>query len=75
MWQLVAERGCSYVLMHRRGDARTMNSLAHYSDVVAEVEAELLQLCEQLNKLVFNASRSCWILALALPKPPSTTWS
>ena len=50
MWQLVAERGCPYVLMHRRGNARTMNSLAHYGDVVAEVEAELLQLCEQAQQ-------------------------
>ena len=50
MWQVVAKRGCPYVLMHRRGDARTMNSLAHYSDVVAEVEAELLQLCEQAQQ-------------------------
>ena len=50
MWQLVAGRGCPYVLMHRRGDARTMNSLAHYRDVVTEVKAELLQLCEQAQQ-------------------------
>ena len=50
MWSTVAERGCPYVLMHRRGDARSMDSLAHYNDVVSEVAAELLQLCEQAQQ-------------------------
>ena len=50
MWNTVAEKGCPYVLMHRRGDARTMNSLANYDDVVSEVEAELLVLCEQAQQ-------------------------
>lgn len=44
MLPLVARHGCPCVLMHRRGDSRTMNALAHYRDVVAEVEAELLVL-------------------------------
>ena len=51
MWKTVAEKGCPYVLMHRRGDARTMNSLANYDDVVSEVEAELLVLCEQAQQV------------------------
>ena len=50
MWGTVAEKGCPYVLMHRRGDARTMNNLANYDDVVSEVEAELLVLCEQAQQ-------------------------
>jgi len=54
MWQVVAKRGCPYVLMHRRGDARTMNSLAHYSDVVAEVKAELLQGLSRLQALGYS---------------------
>ena len=44
MLPLVARHRCPYVLMHRRGDSRTMDTLAHYQDVVAEVEAELLVL-------------------------------
>ena len=47
MWPTIADYGCPYVLMHRRGDARSMDSLAHYDDVVSEVETELLRLCEQ----------------------------
>ncbi|HQT75507.1 MAG: dihydropteroate synthase [Rhodospirillales bacterium 20-64-7] len=39
---LVAERGCPVVLMHMRGTPATMNTLATYQDVLAEVRAELL---------------------------------
>ena len=42
MLPLVARRRCPYVLMHRRGDSRTMDAMAHYKDVVGEVEAALL---------------------------------
>lgn len=38
---LIAERNVPYVLMHRRGSAQTMDSLAEYGDVVEEVIAEL----------------------------------
>ncbi|WP_285727066.1 dihydropteroate synthase [Psychromicrobium xiongbiense] len=41
MVELIAERQVPYVLMHRRGTAKTMDSLARYQDVVAEVLAEL----------------------------------
>ncbi|MHA7154484.1 dihydropteroate synthase [Arthrobacter sp. TMN-50] len=40
---LIAERNVPYVLMHRRGTAATMGSLAHYGEVVDEVIAELTQ--------------------------------
>ena len=43
MLPLVARWRCPYVLMHRRGDSRTMDNLAHYEDVVGEVEAALLR--------------------------------
>ena len=38
---LVAARGCPVVLMHMRGTPATMNGLTQYSDVVADVTAEL----------------------------------
>ena len=38
---LIAARGCPVVLMHMRGVPETMNSLAQYADVVAEVRQEL----------------------------------
>ena len=44
--RLLASAGCPLVLMHSRGDSRSMNSLAHYGDVVAEVRAGLLAATE-----------------------------
>ncbi|MHA7269411.1 dihydropteroate synthase [Arthrobacter sp. HLT1-20] len=41
MIALIAERQVPYVLMHSRGDSRSMDSLTQYADVVAEVVAEL----------------------------------
>ncbi len=38
---LAAKRGCPVVLMHTRGTPATMNTLAHYDDVAADVLAEL----------------------------------
>lgn len=43
MLPLVARWRCPYVLMHRRGDSRTMDAMAHYKDVMLEVEAALLR--------------------------------
>jgi dihydropteroate synthase len=38
---VLAAHECAVVLMHMRGTPATMNALAHYHDVVAEVRAEL----------------------------------
>jgi dihydropteroate synthase len=43
MAPLVAQAGCPWILMHWRGHSRDMLDLAVYSDVVAEVRAELLE--------------------------------
>lgn len=40
---VVAAHQCPVVLMHMRGTPATMNGLAHYNDVVAEVRVELSQ--------------------------------
>jgi dihydropteroate synthase len=41
MAALAAKNGVPVILMHRRGDARTMQKLAVYDDVVADVKREL----------------------------------
>ncbi len=41
MAELVARTKVPYILMHRRGDAATMDSLTQYGDVAADVAAEL----------------------------------
>ena len=47
MAKLVADAGCPWVLMHWRGHSRDMRRLAVYTDVVAEVRAELAQRVEE----------------------------
>ncbi len=47
MFELVAERACPYMLMHRRGTPRTMDALAIYDDVVREVMQALQRQVEQ----------------------------
>ena len=39
--RVVADAGCPYVLMHSRGDSRSMDRLTDYGDVVDDVCAEL----------------------------------
>jgi dihydropteroate synthase len=41
MARVVVDHGAPWILMHWRGHSRDMNSLATYTDVVAEVRAEL----------------------------------
>ena len=48
MAELVAASNVPYILTHRRGDARTMDSLAQYQDVAGEVVAELAGVRDKL---------------------------
>ncbi|KQQ92248.1 dihydropteroate synthase [Arthrobacter sp. Leaf141] len=48
MAELVAATKVPYILTHRRGDARTMDSLAEYTDVAGEVAAELAGVRDKL---------------------------
>ena len=41
IFNVIAENGCSYVLTHSRGNSKTMDSLAKYSNVVLDVKNEL----------------------------------
>ena len=43
MPELIARTGAHYILMHNRGDSRTMDSLTDYDDVVQDVIAELTE--------------------------------
>ena len=48
MAEFVAASRVPYILTHRRGDARTMNSLSEYKDVAGEVVAELAGVRDKL---------------------------
>jgi dihydropteroate synthase len=50
MGRLVAERGVPLVLMHLRGDFRTMHREPRYHDVMAEVKAELQEALERAEQ-------------------------
>ena len=50
MVDLVAERGAYYVLMHNRGDSRTMDSLSDYADVLEDVIAETTKVRNRLRE-------------------------
>ena len=41
IFNVVADKGCPYVLTHSRGNSKTMDSLAKYSNVVLDVKNEL----------------------------------
>ncbi|WP_370375549.1 dihydropteroate synthase [Micromonospora sp. HM5-17] len=43
MAKVVVEANCPWILMHWRGHSKRMQELAHYTDVVADVRAELAQ--------------------------------
>lgn len=49
MWELVAASGAGYVLMHMRGDPRTMDALTQYDDVVTAVAGALVSCAERLE--------------------------
>lgn len=65
---LVAERGCPLVLMHSRGDSSTMDSLARYGDVGAEVEAELLRATEAACRVGVAEQTIVWDPGLGFAK-------
>jgi dihydropteroate synthase len=47
LWTVAAELGVGWVAMHRRGTPTTMQSLAVYDDVVAEVTSELVEMADR----------------------------
>jgi len=46
MPELIADTGAHYVVMHNRGNSKTMDGLSDYDDLVAEVVAETQQIID-----------------------------
>ncbi|MCT0212753.1 MULTISPECIES: dihydropteroate synthase [unclassified Synechococcus] len=65
---VVAEFGCPYVLMHSRGDSRSMDGLAAYADVVAEVREELLRASEAAHLAGVRTDQLIWDPGLGFAK-------
>jgi dihydropteroate synthase len=68
MASLVAQQGCPYVLMHSRGDSRTMDGLAEYVDVVAEVRSALEAATVSLLAAGVRAEQIVWDPGLGFAK-------
>jgi len=66
--KVVAEAGCPYVLMHSRGDSRSMDGLAVYGDVVREVRQELLAATERAQAAGVQAAQLIWDPGLGFAK-------
>jgi dihydropteroate synthase len=65
---VVADADCPYVLMHSRGDSGSMDALANYSDVVAEVRQELLVSTDRALAAGVKPERLLWDPGLGFAK-------
>ncbi len=65
---VVAAADCPCVLMHSRGDSRTMDALARYGDVVAEVREELLRATDRALAAGVHPERILWDPGLGFAK-------
>ena len=66
--KVVAKAGCPYVLMHSRGDCQTMDALAVYGDVAAEVRQELLVATGRALAAGVKAQQVIWDPGLGFAK-------
>ncbi|MEB3255934.1 MAG: dihydropteroate synthase [Synechococcaceae cyanobacterium] len=65
---LAAAADCPYVLMHSRGDSRTMDGEASYVDVVAEVRQELLRATDRALAAGVRPRQLVWDPGLGFAK-------
>lgn len=65
---LAASADCPLVLMHSRGDSRSMAGLAHYDDVVSEVRAGLLEATETALGAGVRPTQVIWDPGLGFAK-------
>ena len=75
MFGVVAEHDVDYVLMHWRGHSDTMDSRAHYDDVVAEVSSELGARLDDAAKAGIDPARVIVDPGLGFAKTPAHNWS
>jgi dihydropteroate synthase len=65
---VVAAAGCPWVLMHSRGDSRTMDALATYADVTDEVREELLRATDRAVAAGVRPGQVIWDPGLGFAK-------
>lgn len=74
MVDLVAERGCEYVVNHWRGPSDVMNEMATYDDVVVDVHRELMERVEVLTAAGVDESRIILDPGLGFAKDAHANW-
>jgi dihydropteroate synthase len=75
MARVVRDAGCPWILMHWRGHSASMQQLAHYDDVVADVRSEL---CRRVDAAVAaGVDPSCLVLdpGLGFAKTAAHNWA
>ena len=55
IFSVIADRSCPYVLTHSRGNSKTMDSLAKYTNVINDVKKELIK---QIDLAVFKGVKN-----------------
>ena len=75
MFSVAAKAGVDYVLMHWRGHSNTMDSLAHYDNVVSDVAHELRLRQEEAVRAGIDPSRLLVDPGLGFAKTPQHNWS
>ena len=69
MLPLVAQAGCPYVLMHSRGDSKTMDCLTHYGpDVVSDVLKALDEASDRAEQAGVRRDQLIWDPGLGFAK-------
>ncbi|MEU6074973.1 dihydropteroate synthase [Micromonospora sp. NPDC047074] len=74
MARVVRDAGCPWVLMHWRGHSREMGELARYTDVVADVRAELGQRVDEALRAGIAADRIVIDPGLGFAKTAAHNW-
>jgi dihydropteroate synthase len=74
MARVVRDAGCPWVLMHWRGHSRGMRELASYTDVVADVRAELGQRVDEALRAGVAADRIIVDPGLGFAKTAAHNW-
>jgi dihydropteroate synthase len=75
MARVVRDAGCPWILMHWRGHSASMQQLAHYEDVVADVRREL---CARVDAAVAaGVDQSCLVIdpGLGFAKTGAHNWA
>ena len=75
MAAVVREAGCPWILMHWRGHSDTMQQLARYGDVVADVREELCARVDAALAAGIDADRLVIDPGLGFAKTPAHNWA